>query len=60
MEPDRGSGEVYEAGDVDGSAVVSRGGAPAMLEPVGASLDLVAVLVGGGIVWISHLPAWES
>lgn len=41
---DHGAGQVDEAGDVDGTALVAGCEAAEMLETVKASLDLVAVL----------------
>ncbi|HWL69012.1 MAG TPA: amidohydrolase family protein, partial [Geminicoccus sp.] len=49
-EPDHGGSEVDEAGEVDGSSVVAGGEAAEWLEPVAASFDAVAVLIGGVIV----------
>jgi hypothetical protein len=54
-EPDHGSGEVDEAGEVDGSSVVAGGEAAEVLEPVEASFDAVAVLAGGGVMRDSNL-----
>lgn len=46
---------MYEAVEVDGSAVITGGEATEMLEASEASLDLVAVLVGAGIMRNSDL-----
>jgi len=41
---------MYEAGEVDGSAIVTGSEAPEMLQAAKASFDLVAILVGGCVV----------
>lgn len=49
-EPGHGGGELNEAFEVQGSAIIARCEAAEVLEPVEAAFDAVAVFVGGNVV----------
>jgi hypothetical protein len=50
LHPDHCGCEMYEAGEVDGSPVVTCCEAPEVFEAAEAALDPIALLVGGGVM----------